>query len=325
MTSDFRGYISRLERHQALAVVTGLQASRRHRDQWGVFFVEGIRNLLAALDNRWHIEAILFSDRLLTSGIARSKVRALRRTGTVTVKLSPEEFRELSHARKASGVAAIVRQRNCELNDVNVQSDICLLAADSIESSGNLGTLLRTSAAVRGTLKGMAEVRHNPDGERMNVNDDAAKVRFFPPGIPILVIFVGYILNRFWPVSFGFEVGAPARYFLGGALAIGSIAILGFWAVLLFRRGGQNENPWKPTPHIESRGPFRFTRNPMYLQMVLVCIGVAFATANWWTLALAPVGAWALQQLAIKPEETYLEQKFGEAYLDYKRKVRRWF
>jgi protein-S-isoprenylcysteine O-methyltransferase Ste14 len=94
---------------------------------------------------------------------------------------------------------------------------------------------------------------------------------------------------------------------------------------MLFRRGGQSENPWKPTPHIEERGPFRVTRNPMYLQMVFVCIGVAIALANWWILLITPITAWALQILAIKPEEEYLESKFGEEYLAYKRRVRRWF
>lgn len=105
---------------------------------------------------------------------------------------------------------------------------------------------------------------------------------------------------------------------------VGAILGLGLWAVLLFRRSGQDENPWKPTPAIMARGPFRFTRNPMYLQMVLVCIGFAVILWNAWILALTPVGAWLLQRLAIRPEEAYLERKFGETYLSYKRRVRRW-
>jgi len=153
---------------------------------------------------------------------------------------------------------------------------------------------------------------------------DAAKVRFFPPGIPLLVILLGFLLNSLWPITFGIEIDAPLRYYLGGVVALGAIVFLGLWSVVLFRRGGQSENPWKPTPHIEDCGPFRISRNPMYLQMVLVCIGVAIATANWWTLLLTPVGAWALQELAIKPEEIYLAKKFGDIYVDYKKKVRRW-
>lgn len=158
----------------------------------------------------------------------------------------------------------------------------------------------------------------------MGEHSDAAKVRFFPPGVPILVVVIGYFLNWFWPISLGIEVSAPTRYYVGAGLILGSIALLGFWSVALFRKGGQNENPWKPTPHIEERGPFKVTRNPMYLQMIIVCIGVAFASANWWTLILTPMAIWALQELAIKPEERYLEEKFGSTYLEYKHKVRRW-
>ena len=62
----------------------------------------------------------------------------------------------------------------------------------------------------------------------------------------------------------------------------------------------------------------------MYLLMVLVCVGVAILLWDVWILALTPVGAWLLQRLAIVPEEDYLERKFGDTYLAYKRRVRRW-
>jgi protein-S-isoprenylcysteine O-methyltransferase Ste14 len=62
----------------------------------------------------------------------------------------------------------------------------------------------------------------------------------------------------------------------------------------------------------------------MYLQMVLVCIGVAIALMSWWLLALTPAVAWLLQRLVILPEEAYLERKFGDGYRAYKGRVRRW-
>ena len=62
----------------------------------------------------------------------------------------------------------------------------------------------------------------------------------------------------------------------------------------------------------------------MYLQMVLVCVGVAVILMDVWILALTPVCAWLLQRFAILPEEAYLERKFGDAYLAYKSRVRRW-
>src|SRR5262245_23127931 len=153
---------------------------------------------------------------------------------------------------------------------------------------------------------------------------DAAAVRIFPPAVPLLTILAGIGLNRVWPLDLGFALPAPERYWLGGAIVVGAILGLGLWSVVLFRRSGQDENPWKPTPSVVDRGPFRFTRNPMYLQMVLVCVGFAVMLMNWWVLVLTPIGAWLLQRLAILPEETYLERKFGDAYVAYKRRVRRW-
>ena len=154
--------------------------------------------------------------------------------------------------------------------------------------------------------------------------DDGAKVRFFPPGIPLLAIFAGSIIEWIAPMDIGYIFPTPERYYLGGALAVGAILIFGLWSVVLFRKAGQNENPWKPTPSIEVHGPYKVTRNPMYLQMVLVCIGVGIAFGNYWILLLTPVVAWALHICAIKPEEEYLEEKFGEGYLSYKARVRRW-
>ncbi len=153
---------------------------------------------------------------------------------------------------------------------------------------------------------------------------DNARVRFFPPGIPLATILLGVGLNWLLPLDFGFAVRSPARYWIGGLIVAAAVLGLGLWSVVLFRRGGQNENPWTPTPRIEERGPFRITRNPMYLQMVIVCLGFAVLLANVWILLLTPVCAWALYRLAILPEEAYLEAKFGETYLAYKRRVRRW-
>jgi protein-S-isoprenylcysteine O-methyltransferase Ste14 len=158
----------------------------------------------------------------------------------------------------------------------------------------------------------------------MDERADAAAVRIFPPAVPLLVVAAGVVLEHVWPIGAGSVLPAPARYWAGGLLAAAAVLLLGLWSVVLFRRSGQSENPWKPTPRIVARGPFRLTRNPMYLQMILVCVGIGIALGNAWILALAPLGAWLLQRFAILPEEAYLERKFGDEYRAYQARVRRW-
>jgi protein-S-isoprenylcysteine O-methyltransferase Ste14 len=153
---------------------------------------------------------------------------------------------------------------------------------------------------------------------------DGARVRFFPPAVPLGAVFGGVALQWLWPLEVPIFPGAPLRYWLGGALALVAVLGLGLWSVILFRRSGQSEIPWTPTPSIIESGPYRLTRNPMYLQMVLVCVGLSIAFANVWILMLTPACALMLQTLAIQPEEEYLEEKFGQTYRDYRARVRRW-
>lgn len=154
--------------------------------------------------------------------------------------------------------------------------------------------------------------------------EDRAAVRVFPPAVPLIVILLGVALDYLWRLDAVFPAPGAVRHWVGGLIIAGAFLGLGVWSVVLVRRSGQSENPWKPTSRIVARGPFRLTRNPMYLQMVVICIGFAVLLWNIWILALTPVGAWVLQRYCIRPEEAYLERKFGESYRAYKRRVRRW-
>ena len=157
----------------------------------------------------------------------------------------------------------------------------------------------------------------------MTESRDAAAVRFPPPLIALATILLGGVLDRVWPIDLGVVLSAPIRYGIGG-LVVTCALTLASWAIVHFRRSGQNEKPWTPTTAIVGSGPYRFTRNPMYLGMVLLCVGAAILLASEWILALTPVCALALYLFAIRPEEAYLESKFGEGYRAYKRRVRRW-
>ena len=153
---------------------------------------------------------------------------------------------------------------------------------------------------------------------------DHAEVRIFPPAVPLVTVLLGVGLDYLWPIDIGFLLPTPARTWIGGLIVASAFLGLGLWPVMIFRRSGQSAHPWKPTPSIVERGPFRLTRNPMYLQMLLICIGIAVMLMNLWILILTPLCAWILQKLAIEPEEAYLERKFGAPYRAYKQRVRRW-
>lgn len=152
---------------------------------------------------------------------------------------------------------------------------------------------------------------------------DHARVRIPPPVLPAATILAGFLLQRIWPIGSGEIPGAWLQW-VGIGLTVVASLVLGAWPLLLLLRSGQNPEPWKPTPRIVEVGPYRVTRNPMYLWMVLVCVGVALAFAIPWILILAPACACGLHKVAILPEEAYMDRRFGEAYRAYRRRVRRW-
>ena len=83
-------------------------------------------------------------------------------------------------------------------------------------------------------------------------------------------------------------------------------------------------NPHRPTSALVFSGPYHFTRNPMYIGLTLMYSGLGIFFALTWGLLLLPVVVLLITRWVIVPEETYLEQKFGAAYVSYKSRVRRW-
>jgi RNA methyltransferase, TrmH family len=140
----------RLDVEAILAEVEKLQSKRTHRDTCGLFYIEGVRNFIQAIDNKIEIATILYNERLLTMPIARKMVRNARRSGVHTISITPEQFRRICHTERASGIGAIVRQPWSKLYDVSPQAGLCWVVLETVRSPGNLGTLIRTSEAVGG-------------------------------------------------------------------------------------------------------------------------------------------------------------------------------
>src|SRR4051812_46447469 len=85
--------------------VKRLQSDRRYRDRLGLFFAEGVRNFVEAVDHNFSVDTILYSEKLLISAVARKLVRRLKRNGIPFARASPEQFRTISRTERASGIA----------------------------------------------------------------------------------------------------------------------------------------------------------------------------------------------------------------------------
>lgn len=152
---------------------------------------------------------------------------------------------------------------------------------------------------------------------------DHAGVRVPPPVLFLGALLLGIGLEWLWPLSWLDGAPGSLRYGLGGGLALAGAALMAA-ALRLFRKAGTAIPPWEPTTALVTAGIYRRSRNPVYLAMVLLYVGLALiAAASWPLLLLVPVLV-TLQIAVIRREEAYLERRFGEVYRHYRARVRRW-
>ncbi len=157
-------------------------------------------------------------------------------------------------------------------------------------------------------------------GASISKEPDHSGVKFPPPLIYAGIFLFALILERFFPA-------ALLRKTTSGVAAFVCIAgwlILTIWSIASFRRARTSFVPAKPATALVSSGPYRFSRNPMYVGFTVLYLGMAFLFAGLWGLILLPVLIAIIQSYVIAREEQYLERKFGEEYLRYKARVRRW-
>ena len=149
---------------------------------------------------------------------------------------------------------------------------------------------------------------------------DHAGVVFHPPVLLLLALLLGVGARWLTPLRFLPDAAAiPA----GPVVVTMSLGCF-IWAVVSMRRGGASIPTSEPTEAIIQRGPYAWSRNPIYLSMVALQVGVGIWANSGWFLGLAAVSAGLLWWGVISREERYLERMFGHAYLEYKARVRRW-
>ncbi|MFN2637226.1 MAG: isoprenylcysteine carboxylmethyltransferase family protein [Gemmatimonadaceae bacterium] len=150
---------------------------------------------------------------------------------------------------------------------------------------------------------------------------DSPGVLVFPPLLFGGTLVLGLVLHALVPLGLRLPV-LPARA-AGVVLVIGG-ALLARWAETTMHEAGTNVNPGKPTTAIVIAGPFRYTRNPLYLAVTAVYGGISLLVPAVWPLLLLVLVLIVLQWGVIMREERYLERKFGEPYREYRKQVRRW-
>ncbi|HSP16128.1 MAG TPA: isoprenylcysteine carboxylmethyltransferase family protein [Thermoanaerobaculia bacterium] len=143
-----------------------------------------------------------------------------------------------------------------------------------------------------------------------------------PPILFFACLIVGGLLHLSWPFEiapYSFEAGLIA----GGA-CVCAAAALGALTIREMKRHETSLEPGQVPARLVTSGPFRFTRNPLYLAQLLFLAGIALAVNSAWFLVAAMVQLVLLDRLIVVREEAVIRQKFGTEYVSYVARVRRW-
>jgi len=154
----------------------------------------------------------------------------------------------------------------------------------------------------------------------MTASADNPGVIVRPPLLYGGAFVVALVLGWMWPWPI---FGVPAARWLGLVVVAVGIAIVSVGRRTM-TAAGTNVNPSKPATTIVASGPFRFSRNPLYVGLTLVYSGLTLAFNTWWGFALLAPILLTMHIGVVLREERYLEQKFGEPYRQYQSRVRRY-
>ncbi len=152
--------------------------------------------------------------------------------------------------------------------------------------------------------------------------DGRLDIKVLPLTMCLYMLMGGILVS--WTASWFVSVEMGKAWgFLGIVLVAGAYLNIK-WCFRIFSAAKTNTNTTKPTLAIVDSGPYKFSRNPMYLSYVVAYAGMSLLANSIVMLALTPLFMLWLTQWVIKPEESYLEKYFGEEYLKLKRASRRW-
>ena len=167
----------------------------------------------------------------------------------------------------------------------------------------------------------MAQIRM-AGGETMkdDINQDHAGVKIPPPVIYFGLVFLGWGMNKLFPAPIGVSFIFKC---IGLIVVVMSIVLVAYVAVI-FKKENTEIKPWLSTRKIIDYGPYAFSRNPIYVFGCGIPLGLSLVFDSYWVLFSFIPALMIVYHTAVKKEECYLQKKFGEEYLNYKSRVRRW-
>lgn len=156
--------------------------------------------------------------------------------------------------------------------------------------------------------------------DRQPAEPDSPGVQVPPPFVYAAAFAAGYFLTRRFPVGSWPDAVPP----FAGLVCMAMSLALAAWAMGRFFARRTAILPHRPASAMVESGPYRFTRNPMYVSLAVLYVGFATFLRSGWALLLLPAAIAAVDRWIIPREEAYLTRRFGEQYLAYKARVRRW-
>lgn len=143
-----------------------------------------------------------------------------------------------------------------------------------------------------------------------------------PPLIYVVTFSTGLILERLVPIQRTFLDSTVCK--IAGYASLLAALFFSIPALLQFFKSKNTLITFKPANSLQTSGIYSISRNPMYVSLLLFYLCASFMYGNWWNFILIPFLVLMVQEYVIKREEKYLERCFGEQYIEYKQKVRRW-
>jgi len=151
-------------------------------------------------------------------------------------------------------------------------------------------------------------------------NTDHAQVMVPPP-----LVFLGYLIGALisnWIIPFPTPWVFILRIVGGLAVAAGILFVISAFSQM--RKAHTSLDPRQTTTALVTEGPYRFTRNPIYLGFFLIYLGFTLLAGTLWGLIASPFLIWTITHAVIQAEEIYLDKKFGDTYKEYRSRVRQW-